>query len=84
KGNADPTSPDIGKLAADPPLPFFIRFEAAWGGRGGGGEGRHLGVLGSIIVAETIYGALVHAPLKAENAAKKLSEMIKDTICAQL
>lgn len=84
RGNSDPASPEIGKLAMDPPLPFFIRFEAAWAGRGGGGEGRHLGLLGSIIVAETIFGALVHAPLKAENGAKRLSEMIKDTICAQL
>ncbi|WP_170182105.1 peroxidase family protein [Phreatobacter stygius] len=84
RNNSDPDSPDIGALAADPPLPFFIRFEAAWGGRGGGGEGRHLGLLGSIIVAETIYGALVHATLPAEDSAKRLSEMIKDTICAQL
>lgn len=48
---------DVAKLAADPPLAFFVLFEAAQGP----GEGRYLGVLGSVIVAEVVFGALAAA-----------------------
>ncbi len=44
---------DIGFLASDPPLAFYVLFEAA---REMGG--RCLGVLGSLILAETLYRAL--------------------------
>ena len=44
---------DIGFLASDPPLAFYVLFEAAREM-----EGRRLGVLGSLILAETLYRAL--------------------------
>ena len=51
------TSEDIETLANDPPLPFFILFEAMQQT-----EGLHLGLLGSIIVSETIFAALASDP----------------------
>lgn len=44
---------EVDALAADPPLPFFILFEAAHEA-----DGTRLGTLGSIIVAETVFRAL--------------------------
>ena len=54
------TAEDIETLSNDPPLPFFILFEAMQQT-----EGLQLGLLGSIIVAETIFGALASAPQSA-------------------
>src|SRR4029078_5874842 len=51
------TDADIETLSNDPPLPFFILFEAMQQM-----EGLQLGLLGSIIVSETIFGALARAP----------------------
>jgi len=51
---------DIETLSNDPPLPFFILFEAMQQT-----EGLHLGLLGSIIVSETIFGALASDPQSA-------------------
>jgi hypothetical protein len=51
------TSDDIETLAEDPPLPFFILFEAMQQPRA---EGLCLGPLGSIIVSEVIFGALAN------------------------
>jgi len=45
---------DYATLAEDPPLFFFLLFEAAYGDT----RGCRLGVLGSTIVAETLYQAL--------------------------
>jgi hypothetical protein len=58
-----PLSPgDKTALVNDPPLSLFITFEAAHSMSGGApvrdGGGTRLGALGSLIVAETIYGAL--------------------------
>ncbi|ANV99704.1 hypothetical protein [Bradyrhizobium icense] len=47
------TDEDIETLSNDPPLPFFILFEAMQQM-----EGLQLGLLGSIIVSEVIFGAL--------------------------
>jgi len=44
---------DIKTLAADPPIPFFSRFEAGMDPAIGG---THLGVLTSIVVADVLYG----------------------------
>jgi hypothetical protein len=55
---------DIALLAKEPPLLFFIQFEA-WEEQGADGisiRGAHLGVLGSIIVADVIFGALTDRP----------------------
>ena len=51
------TPDDIETLSNDPPLPFFILFEAMQQEA----RGLHLGPLGSIIVAEVIFGALATA-----------------------
>jgi hypothetical protein len=53
------TEADINTLANDPPLPFFILFEAAIGPDDPAKRGKTLGVLGSIIVAEVIFGAML-------------------------
>jgi hypothetical protein len=49
---------DIAALAADPPLPLFVLFEAEMET-----EGKSLGVLGSIIVADVLYALLEQQPL---------------------
>ena len=46
-------------LSNDPPLPFFILFEAMQQPQA---EGQRLGPLGSIIVSEVIFGALARDP----------------------
>ena len=53
------TDEDIETLSNDPPLPFFILFEAMQQPQA---EGLHLGPLGSIIVSEVIFGALASDP----------------------
>jgi hypothetical protein len=50
------TSEDVETLSNDPPLPFFILFEAMHQQA----KGRCLGPLGSIIVSEVIFGALLN------------------------
>jgi hypothetical protein len=54
------TDEDIETLSNDPPLPFFILFEAMQQT-----EGLQLGLLGSIIVSEVIFGALAGDPRSA-------------------
>jgi len=49
------TAEDVETLSNDPPLPFFILFEAMQQPQA---EGQRLGPLGSIIVSEVIFGAL--------------------------
>ena len=49
---------DIEAIVDDPPLPFFILFEADVKH-----DGLRLGPLGSIIVAEAIVGAMIRSPL---------------------
>ncbi|MGE5157210.1 MAG: hypothetical protein ACM3OF_03585 [Gemmatimonas sp.] len=56
-GALDPE--DIDALSDDPPLPFFILFEAMQEPQ----RGFHLGPLGSVIVAEVVFGALARARL---------------------
>jgi hypothetical protein len=48
---------EIQTLANDPPIPFFVRFEA---GLDSDNKGERLGILGSIVVADVIYGILRH------------------------
>ena len=64
---------DIETLANDPPLPFFILFEAMqqpWA------EGLCLGQLGSIIVSEVIFGALADNELAAGRGTASLTEAL--------
>ena len=58
---------DVASIAQDPPLPFFILFEAADDPEC---RGMRLGVLGSILVAEVVLGALNRDPLPPEKGAK--------------
>ena len=58
------SSMEIEALANDPPIPFFVRFEA---GLESGDGGEHLGILGSIVVADVIYGVLKHDRLSAND-----------------
>jgi hypothetical protein len=44
---------DVTTLANDPPIPFFVRYEAYRES-----QGRHLGILGSIVVADVFYSIL--------------------------
>src|SRR3954464_6904819 len=57
------TDQDIETLSNDPPLPFFILFEAMQQT-----QGLQLGLLGSVIVSETMFGALAGAPQSAGGA----------------
>jgi hypothetical protein len=54
------TDADIETLSNDPPLPFFVLFEAMREM-----EGLRLGPLGSIIVSEVMFGALASDPQAA-------------------
>lgn len=51
---------DVAAIAQDPPLPFYVLYEAADASH----KGERLGVLGSIIVAETMVGAMLKYPLQ--------------------
>lgn len=71
---------DKRRLANDPPLSLFVLFEAAHTIKDGApvrdGGGARLGPLGSIIVAETIFGAL-DQKIEFENAST-LSEALRN------
>ncbi|MBR1213622.1 peroxidase family protein [Bradyrhizobium sp. JYMT SZCCT0180] len=65
KKTADPggiseqfTDDDIAAIVQDPPLPFFVLYEAKKKH-----QGLRLGPLGSIIIAETVVGAMLKYPL---------------------
>lgn len=65
---------EIKTLADDPPIPLFVRFEA---GLDSGNRGEHLGILGSIVVADVIYGLLRHDRLLPGDPADGLqSELV--------
>ena len=69
------TSEDIETIASDPPLPFFILFEAMQQPQA---EGLCLGPLGSIIVSEVIFGALADNELPAGRGAASLAEALAE------
>jgi hypothetical protein len=64
---------DVETIANDPPLPFFILFEAMQQA-----EGLCLGPLGSIIVSEVIFGALADNELPAGRGASSLAEALAE------
>ncbi len=72
----DMTEADIQTLANDPPLPFFILFEAAMGPDDPTKRGKTLGVLGSIIVAEVIFGAMQEDKLPGVEAFGGLQQSL--------
>jgi hypothetical protein len=67
------SSEDVETLCNDPPLPFFILFEAMQQPLA---EGRHLGPLGSVIVAEVIFAALASDPVSSGGGS--LAEQLAD------
>jgi hypothetical protein len=69
------TSEDIETLSNDPPLPFFILFEAMHQPQG---EGMSLGPLGSIIVSEVIFGALLNDSDSFGDGTTSLTEALAD------
>lgn len=58
------TAADIAAIAADPPLPFYILFEAE-----AQTDGETLGPLGSIIIADVIYAILAEEPFAVPTGA---------------
>jgi hypothetical protein len=62
---------DVDTLACDPPIPFFVRYEAFHEA-----EGKHLGILGSIIVADVFYGIFERDKI----AGTKNSGTVKDQL----
>jgi hypothetical protein len=69
------TAEDVETLASDPPLPFFILFEAM---RQPQAEGLCLGPLGSIIVSEVIFGALEHNEIPAGRGAASFADALAE------
>jgi hypothetical protein len=69
------TAEDIETLAGDPPLPFFILFEAMRQPRA---EGLCLGPLGSIIVSEVIFGALEQHEIPVGRRAVSLTDALAE------
>ncbi|MDB5373183.1 MAG: hypothetical protein JWP04_1825 [Belnapia sp.] len=67
---------DVAALAADPPLPFYVLFEAEREA-----DGECLGILGSVLLAETVHGALLRDPLPAEQGKGGLATAL-DRLCA--
>ncbi len=97
-GEASPylTRDEIRVIADDPPLPLFILFEAAHeirdgapvtattpGARIPGQGGRHLGPVGSVIVAETLFGMLGSRPFGFDELASPLQRQI-ESCCGAL
>jgi Animal haem peroxidase len=72
---------DIAAIAADPPLPFYVTFEAAMNPQSSEPDttdmGRHLGPLGSVIVAETVLGALRSTSVITGEQQLSLADAIK-------
>ncbi len=60
-------------LTRDPPLPFYVQFEA-WRRHGG----YRLGPLGSILIAEALFGVMLPDPLPGETADGRLVQGLKD------
>jgi Animal haem peroxidase len=96
-GSALFATDDITRLSNDPPMPFFILFEAAHafadttplttlgaGLKFAGQGGRTLGPLGSIIVAETFYGALRSTSAEAGRTGASTFQDRVQHICATM
>jgi hypothetical protein len=64
---------DIAAIAANPPLPFFVLFEASVDADS---HGCRLGPFGSILVAETLFAELNNS-VPAERQSAVLSEQLK-------
>jgi len=65
---------EIKILATDPPIPFFARFEA---GLDPSFQGKHLGVLTSIVVADVFYGIFQHDRLLGIDDDRDLAHQLR-------
>lgn len=76
----DFTADEIAILSDDPPMPFFVMFEAGHTLSNGVPTpvegGRCLGPIGSLIIAETIFGALHRTTLDYESAGSDVRASI--------
>ena len=74
---------DIETLSNDPPLPFFILFEAMQQPQA---AGMRLGPLGSIIASEVIFGALACDPRSTDgnSLAERLASISREYYPANL
>jgi hypothetical protein len=77
------TAEDIETLSNDPPLPFFILFEAMLQPNA---EGLRLGPLGSLIASEVIFGALAGDPRSSggSSLADQLAELSRENYPANV
>jgi hypothetical protein len=66
---------DVETLANDPPLPVFVLFEAMQEPEA---QGLHLGMLGSIIVAEVVFAALLRARRSLRLGSGALAEQLAE------
>lgn len=74
-------------IANDPPLAFFVQFEAAVDPVGAGisrKTGQHLGPLGSAIIAETVYAMLLAQPVATDFRRPDLDGQFRDICGAYL
>jgi len=79
---AEPLLPaDIAALVGDPPLLFFLLFEA-W--HDPGSQGRRFGPMASVIVAEVIIGALAHERIVADEGRVDLKEIVTRLVAARV
>lgn len=76
RDRGDLTDADIETLANDPPLSFYILFEAAMGPDDPAKQGKTLGTLGSIIVAEVVFGAMLEGRMPDEAPSTSLRDSL--------
>jgi hypothetical protein len=71
--SAEAKQQDIAAIASDPPLPFFVLFEAYMDPES---CGCRLGRFGSILIAETLFAEL-HNKLESERRSDSLSQQLQ-------
>jgi Animal haem peroxidase len=64
---------DIDSLAFDPPIPFYVRYEAAHDA-----GGKHLGILGSIVIADVFYGIFRNDKVLGIESTGPLTDQLSD------
>ena len=62
---------DVTTLARDPPIPFFVRYEAFHES-----QGCQLGILGSIVIADVFFGIFKHDKVMGIESSGTLSDQL--------
>jgi Animal haem peroxidase len=70
---------EIKNIALDPPIPFFVRFEAE---QEPDNAGKRLGTLGSIIFADVAYGIFQRDPIVGINSLNDLKTQLEQLAAA--